>query len=110
PGNVQIALRELRGPNADGLIGEAHMKGISIGFTVNRDRADAQLFAGTDDAQGDFPAIRNQDLLEHASQCVARTLLSACLSAVMLVTYTVSAPHRQTNPCRTPRAYLRGRT
>jgi hypothetical protein len=59
-------LRELRGPDTDGFVGEAHVEGISIGFTVNRDRADAQLFAGTDDAQGDFPTIRNQDLLEHA--------------------------------------------
>src|SRR5581483_10405367 len=64
-GDIQITLRELRWPDADGLVSEAHRQGVTVGFAVNGDRPDPQLFAGANDSQGDFAAIRNQYFLKH---------------------------------------------
>jgi hypothetical protein len=33
------------------------MKAVTVGFGIHRDRANAQIFAGTNDAQGDLAAI-----------------------------------------------------
>ena len=65
-GNIEIALRQLRRPDADGFVGKAHVQRVAVGFAVNGHGADAQLFAGADHPQGNFSAIGNQDLLEHA--------------------------------------------
>ena len=63
--NVQIAQRQLRRPDADGLVGKAHGQRIAVGLAVNGDRADAQFLARANDAQCNLSAIRNQDLLKH---------------------------------------------
>jgi hypothetical protein len=44
------------------------MERISIGLAVNRDRANAHFFAGTDDAQRDFTAIGDKNFSEHKPQ------------------------------------------
>jgi hypothetical protein len=64
-GDIQIALRQLRRPNADRLIGKADVQRIAVGLAVDRNRADAQLLARTDHAQCNFSAIGNQYLFEH---------------------------------------------
>ena len=64
--DIEIALRQLRRTDADGFIGKAHVQRVAISFAVNGDGADAQLFAGTNDPQGNFSAIGDQDFLEHA--------------------------------------------
>ena len=48
--NIQIALCRAWRPDADGLIGKAHVQRVAVGLAVDGDRANAQLFAGTDDA------------------------------------------------------------
>ncbi len=61
-GNVEIALRQLRRADADGFVGKTHVQRIAVGFAVDGHGADAQLFAGANDAQGNFSAIRYQNL------------------------------------------------
>ena len=72
-GNVQIALRQLRRADADGLVGKAHVQGVAVGLAVDRDRADAQFLAGADDPQRNLTAIGDQDFLEHAIVCAGNS-------------------------------------
>src|ERR1700722_17573363 len=66
--NIQIALRQLRRPDADRLVGKAHVQRVPVGLAINGNRANAQLLARTNHAQGDLTAIGNQNLVEHAIQ------------------------------------------
>ncbi len=64
-GYVEITLRQLRRADADGFVGKAHVERIPVGLAVDRDRANAELLARADDAQGNLAAIRYQNFLEH---------------------------------------------
>ena len=55
--NIEVAFRGARGADANGLISETDVQRVTIGFAVYRNGLDAQLFAGADDAQGDFPRL-----------------------------------------------------
>src|SRR5437899_11853292 len=63
--NIEVALRQLRWSDADGLVGKAHVQRIAVRLAVDRDGAHPQLLAGADYAQGNLSAIRDQDFLEH---------------------------------------------
>src|SRR5260370_418474 len=63
--NVEVALGGAWRAHADGFIGKAYVQRIPISLAVNRDSSYAQLFAGTDDPQGDFTAICYKDFLKH---------------------------------------------
>ena len=65
PGNIQVAVRQLRRTDADGLVGKTNGQRIAVGLAVDGDRADTQFLARANHAQRNFPAIRNKDLLEH---------------------------------------------
>lgn len=45
--HIEIAVLRRRRTDADALVGQAHMHGIGIGGGMDRDRADAELLAGT---------------------------------------------------------------
>ena len=55
--NVEITLAAARGPDADRFVGKAHMQRIAVRLGINRHGRNTQLFAGTDDPQGNFPSI-----------------------------------------------------
>ena len=63
--HVQVAVGAAGGADADVLVGEADVQRVLVGLGVDRDRLDAQLAAGEDDAQRDLAAVGDQDLLEH---------------------------------------------
>ena len=63
-GNVQVALRRRRRADADGFIGERDVLGVAVGLRMHDDRLDAELAARALDAQRDFAAIGDQDLVE----------------------------------------------
>src|SRR5579871_543488 len=65
-GNIQIALRGARRPDAYRFIGKAHMERITVGIAVNRYSADSQLLACANHAQSNFATIGNQNFFEHA--------------------------------------------
>ena len=48
------------------LVGHLDVQRVGIGVGIDRDRRDAHLARGLDDAAGDFAAIGDQDLTEHA--------------------------------------------
>ena len=48
-----------------GLISQAHVKCIAIEFGVDRHSGDPHLTGGTDNADGNFAAVGNQDFLQH---------------------------------------------
>ena len=64
--NIQIAARALGRADADGFVGKTRVQAVAVGFRVHRHRADAQILAGADDAQGDFAAVGDQNFFEHA--------------------------------------------
>src|SRR5690606_32071624 len=64
--DVKVALRRIRGPDANRLVGEANVERPRIGFAMHRNRADAELPARSDDAKRDLSAVRDQDFLKHA--------------------------------------------
>ena len=64
--DVEIALAGRRRTDADCLVGIAHGEAVLVGLAVHRDGAQIELLRRTDDAHGDFAAIGNQELVEHA--------------------------------------------
>ncbi len=58
-GDIQIAFAAACRPDANRLIRKSNMEGITVRFGIDRNRGYAQLIAGADDPQGDFPAIGN---------------------------------------------------
>ena len=75
--DLQIAVGGLRRTDAIGLVGQVEVGGAAVGLAEDGHRFDAQLAAGTKDAQGDFTAIGNQNSLEHGYSRVS-TLNSGC--------------------------------
>src|SRR5690349_14656283 len=63
--DIEVTFGEPRRTDTDRLVGKADVERVTVGLAVNSHRADAQLFAGADDAQGYFPAIGNKDLPKH---------------------------------------------
>ena len=63
--HAQVAVGAARRPDADVLVGEPDVQRVLVGLGVDRDRLDAELAAGADDAQRDLAAVGDQDLLEH---------------------------------------------
>ena len=51
--------------DADGFVGGLDVKGVVIGFGVDGESADAEVFAGADDAEGDLAAVGDEDFVEH---------------------------------------------
>ncbi len=64
--NVEIAVARGRRADADALVGEPHMHGVGVGGRMDRDRRDAELLGGAQDAQRDLAAVGDQDLVEHS--------------------------------------------
>ncbi len=63
--DIEIALRDHGGANADRLVRQVDMRREAIGFGIDSDRADAHAAECANDAAGDFAAVRNKYLLEH---------------------------------------------
>ena len=84
--NVEIALRQLRRTNADGFVGKLDVQRVPVSLAVNRNSADAQLFAGANHAQGNLAAVRNKDFIEHVlNECRADTLVRWVLTLAATV-------------------------
>ena len=75
---LQVAARRRRGADAHRLVGEAHVQRARVGLGVDGDRRDAELAARADDAQRDFAAVRDEDLLRNmVGSASAQCLLDA---------------------------------
>ncbi len=66
-GNISVAECRVGRPDADLLVGGAHMQARCIGFGKDRHSLNAEFLAGADHTERDFAAIGYQDFFEHAS-------------------------------------------
>src|SRR3990170_2887216 len=62
-----LEIGQARGGRADAnvVVGEPHVEALAVRLAVDRHGLDPELPARPDHPQGDFPAVRDQDLLEH---------------------------------------------
>ena len=63
--NVEIAVARGGRADADAFVGEPHMHGVLVRGRMHGDRRNAELLARAQDAQRDFTAVCDQDLVEH---------------------------------------------
>ena len=63
-GDIEVALARRGGAKQHGLVGVAHVRCTSIGLGIDGDRLDAELAAGTKDADGNLATVRNQDAIK----------------------------------------------
>ena len=61
----QIRIHRARAADQISLVGKPHVLRMRVGFRVNSDGANADAFAGLDDAASDFAAIGDKNLAEH---------------------------------------------
>jgi hypothetical protein len=69
---VEVALGRGLAAECVRLVGEPDVEGVPIELGVDRDRRDAELAGGPDDADGDLAPVGDQDLLQHGCQCRGR--------------------------------------
>ncbi len=62
--DVQVRIFGRSRTNADRLVCQAQVHQFAVGRGVHGDGLDAQLFAGTQDPQGNFPAVGDQDFFQ----------------------------------------------
>jgi hypothetical protein len=53
------------------------VKRINVRFRIDRQRANAEFFAGADHPQRDLSAVSNQYLFEHVGRAIRRVLAVA---------------------------------
>ncbi len=63
---IQVTFHGWRRPYTYGFVGHFHMQAVTVGLRVHGDGGDTHLACRPDDAAGDFAAIGNEYLLEHA--------------------------------------------
>ena len=63
-GDVQVAARALGRSDADRLVGKADVRAVAVGLGIDRHRLDAQFLASADDADCNFAAVGDEDLLK----------------------------------------------
>ena len=66
-GDVEVALSCGSTAQGVGLIGEAHMEGVSVRFCVHGHGRQAGIPTGSDDTDRDFATIGNEDLAHQGS-------------------------------------------
>ena len=63
--DAQVALGRSGRADADRLVGEPDVQRVAVGGRVDGDRLHPELPQSADDADGDLPAVRDQDAPEH---------------------------------------------
>ena len=64
--DLQVALSRRGWSNQHRFISHAHVQALDVCFGIDRDSSDAQLAAGTNDADGDLASVSDQDFAEHS--------------------------------------------
>ena len=70
--NIEVAVLGGGRPDADALVCQPHMHRVFIGRRVHGHRGNAELLAGPQHPQRDFPAVGDEDLVEHRSGSTRR--------------------------------------
>jgi hypothetical protein len=72
PSGVEVALAWRRRADRIGGVGRTDVQRVTIDVAVDRDRADAEVVAGADDADRDLAAIGDEDGGERRSPLLKR--------------------------------------
>ena len=67
-GDIEIALPGRRRPQAHGLVGFAHMRGLGVGVGIDRHGGQAHLAGGAEDPPCDLAAVGDQEGRDHSDQ------------------------------------------
>jgi hypothetical protein len=78
-GDVQIAVARRRAADAHVVVGEPGVQAVAVRLGIDGHGLDAQLLARADHPQGDFPAVRDQHLLEHQGRMSPREPVAVVL-------------------------------
>jgi len=79
--NAEITFARSGGANGIRFVGKANVQRFAVNFAENRNAANAQLAAGTQDAHGDFAAIGNQNFPEHGPLMLLRDFSTRDIAA-----------------------------
>ena len=103
--DVEIGVRRRRGADGDRGIGVADVRSQAVSFGINRDRRETFFVAGTDDANRDFAAVRDQHPFDHRSMIRSCRGAACCAPTNTRVTCILpQIPIRTSRmPCRVPR-------
>jgi hypothetical protein len=63
--HLEVTLRARIRANADGLIREMDVHGVSVCLRINGDGFDIEFLARTDDPEGNFATVGYEDFFEH---------------------------------------------
>src|SRR6185312_7474149 len=63
-GHVQVGVGAAGPVQGVGLVGQTDVEGVGVRVRVHGDRGELGVGAGADDADGDLPAVGDQDLLQ----------------------------------------------
>jgi hypothetical protein len=66
--SAQIAVGALGAADANRFVSQLHMERLDVCFGVDREGFDAHFTAGSNDAECDFTAIGDEDLLNHKTR------------------------------------------
>ena len=80
-------------PDADVVVGEAHVQRLAVRFGVDRDRLHAELAAGADDAQRDLAAVGDQNFLEHVTASESSHAVHAASSLAFGIASLLESDH-----------------
>ncbi len=83
-GNIAIAEGRVGRTHADLFVGGTDVQAGGVGFRMDGDGLDAELFTGADDPKGDLSAIGYQNFLEHAvtPRCIDRADYCVALGSI----------------------------
>ena len=77
--DAEIALARGRGADRVRFVGQADVQRGAVGVAIDGDGNNAHLAAGSRDPDGDFAAIGDEDLLEHAAPQGSKRILACVL-------------------------------
>src|SRR5690606_18658286 len=63
--DIEVTFRRRRGTDANGLVRKTHMRRETVRLGIDGDGGNAHPLQRLDDADGNLPAIGNQNFLEH---------------------------------------------
>src|SRR5262249_40324636 len=69
--DIEIAVTRERWADTHAFVGKPHMHSVLVCRRVHGHRGDTKLLAGAQHAKRDFPAVCDQDLLEHYSMIIS---------------------------------------
>jgi hypothetical protein len=65
--DLQIALTTRAWSDANSLVSEVNVHGVDVSLRINSNCFDIEFFAGSDDADGDFTTVSDENFFKHGT-------------------------------------------